>query len=598
MKFDVAGHSEIKQQEPDTTEQQKQSSTQPPLPENAKMDLFLAASEAEKKISEDTMRVASQHPADEAMGIEQAQHPVGFVSVASSSPTESDSAPSAAAAAQVEADQQATAASLPPSFFMDLGVDDAAAVANPSELIAALHRARALNAQLERRYELVKARFDDVQTLVEEVTSRADQEPPEVLLQIKTILDEAASRDHAMQNDLSIEDEDMDAPAGPPTLRPMPPSERLQPPPLVRQAAATSAGGIVGRAEPLGKQRSKKASSAQRTPVMAVAAHPGIAAEQENAAMMLLGGLAGAADMFNGETAPPPHLFAPQAAASTSAAGPVDRKSVLHTTSRVRRDAALHSYGTRPRNKTAVFQYEPSPSPSETTEDDEPGMLGAAPMATGEMSATALFAPTVLPPSSMAPMMPLRRPSLKRSRDDEGGDGGEDDDASEYDEADAAREGDDDDEDEDEEELNELDDLDEDEDFTTSNRPGRVRIRNRSKAARAAAAAAAGAGGQQLLDGSTPLLTPTSPAHSVSSAGSTAQQQLLARKRAMALEGRHAMTSISTHISRYPLMTVYIKVAQCWTVVSHTSRPLDRTRTNTNIAARRRSRSLSRFFSL
>jgi hypothetical protein len=49
-----------------------------------------------------------------------------------------------------------------------------------------------------------------------------------------------------------------------------------------------------------------------------------------------------------------------------------------------------------------------------------------------------------------------------------------------------------------------------------------------------------------------------------------------ARKRSLAAAGHHAMTAISHSVNRYPLFTVFVKVAAMWTVGKSEARQMSR----------------------
>lgn len=53
-----------------------------------------------------------------------------------------------------------------------------------------------------------------------------------------------------------------------------------------------------------------------------------------------------------------------------------------------------------------------------------------------------------------------------------------------------------------------------------------------------------------------------------------------ASKRAQAAAGHHAMTTISAHMSRYPLTTAFVKVANTWTVEKNVAKHLSKEEQN------------------
>lgn len=260
---------------------------------------------------------------------------------------------------------------------------------DPQQLRQQIRHMQLINQQLHRQYDHIKHCCQELQSMVSADLNSADREPPQIIFNVQQLMEETLARDAQMQDIGVTADTDPGT-----TITPTPratdfaidPAKQLHSIQISAEDAARLAkmrGRQRGKPvpiRPLLGVHSKRKREASPVEAETLAGDTGAAApfamkaessstdevhhgdlNQSSASGLYMDAIASLSALAN----------RPSPVARARPSEPVDKKSVMHSTGRRRKDAVEHSYGTRESNRKVTFVFEASPrsSPSESDED-------------------------------------------------------------------------------------------------------------------------------------------------------------------------------------------------------------------------------------
>jgi len=361
------------------------------------------------------------------------------------------------------------------------------------------------NCRLARGYGLMRSAFAEMNSLVQSEIDSSEMEPPQLLFTLQTILQETEARDR----ELAALQGEIEETAAAPT------SEGVAVEPVTTQPTERRA---VRRST---RTRVKKPTTQSRKPAVATSTTDGDGSVEHEQMEALLSNESAAAQFLHSLATLPtssadheataatkslPRLSRSRSVRTAASSGDIHprRKAIIHTLTK-RADAVEHGYGTRATNRTVRFVLSsgsPSPSPSPS------------------------------PPLSVSPTPShtIQHVDEESESESEADSEGVEEEAVMLEQLQGAGR---------QQEVIHEEGEGSDEEFIEPSSRKRQCTRARSTTLLLKSDA-----------GVAPLPLPSIPSP----------------KKSTPLIGHHAMTAISNRISRYPLLTCYIQVAQMWTV--------------------------------